>query len=217
MSRRALPVAVAAAALVLVPSTASATPDHAPVDNLTGDTYAAHAAVRLSDGRQVHASLSESRYSPREGWRAMVSLSIQPAGPCWPTSACDSGTGYAFVEVDPRDLDIDRGLTGASVTDLDLTLQRWSFREDFTVEPVEEDVTVSLLFAASGDLVHDAYHGDWCGDGSQPCQGTRIDLSRDALAEVTVDGVSGSATGSVFHGRFVDAAIEKITPEDGEG
>src|SRR4051812_34951426 len=98
MSRRVLPVAVATAALVLVPSSAWAIPGHAPVQTMTGESYYAYTQVSLADGRRVSASLSEFRNGPgHPDWQAGLAISVMPQSPCWPTSLCDAGTGYAFL------------------------------------------------------------------------------------------------------------------------
>jgi hypothetical protein len=214
MSRRALPVAVAAAALVLVPSTASATPDDAP-ETRVGESSYAYAFVSLSDGRRVLASLSELHNGPGNARQAAVSLAVSSGRYCWPTSLCDAGTGQAFLELDPKELDFDRNLAGASVTDLPVTLQRTTVTSTGTFTQVEEVVRVSLTFLGTGDVVRDTSHPEFCGDGSGECQSTQINFSREATADITIDDVSGSAAGQLHRGRFVEAGITYA--EEGTG
>ena len=206
MSRRALPVAVAAAALVFVPSTASATPDQVPV-TMVGESLYAHTTVSMPDGRRVHASLSELQNGPGSNRRAAVSVSVSPGRYCWPTSLCGAGTGHAFVELSPDALDFDRNLAEASIIDLPVTLERWTVTPAGTFAQVQDDVRISVRFTGIGDVVHDTYHGDACGDGSSECRSTRVDASRDATATVTLDEDSAVAAGYLSRGRYVDAAI----------
>lgn len=61
MLRRFLPVAAAAAALVAVPSIASATAPQAPVENMFAAGYTGSADLVLPEGQHVTASLTEFR------------------------------------------------------------------------------------------------------------------------------------------------------------
>ncbi len=214
MSRRALPVAVAAAALVLVPSTASATPGVTP-QTRAGESVYAYSFVPLPDGRRVLASLSELHSGPDGTRQAAMSLSVSSGQVCWPTSLCDGGTGQAFLELDPKVLDFDRNLAGASVTDLPVTLQRTNVTSAGTWERVEEVVRVSVTFTGVGDVVRETSHPEFCGDGSGECRPTRVDFSREATATVTIDDASGSAAGHLHRGRYVEAAITHA--EEGMG
>jgi hypothetical protein len=211
MSRRALPVAVAAAALVLVPSTASAAPDQTP-QTMVGESLYADARGSLSDGRQFLASLNEARTGPGGDRRASVSITLSPGQLCWPTTLCDAGTGHAWLELDPEDLDFDRNLDQASVENLQVTLQRSVWAGGMTWTYVEEEVQVSLTFTGTGGVVRDTYHGQTCGDGSGECRGTRVDASREATAVVVVDEATGSGPGRMFRGHYVDAGITYPEP-----
>lgn len=205
MSRRALPVTVAAVALVLLPSPASAAPGQTP-ETRVGESFSAFTSVSLSDQRQVFASLSEVRNGPGGARQAAVSLAVSPGRFCWPTP-CDEGTGYAFQEVDPEDLDVDRNLAGASVTELPVTLRRWTMTPGGGFEQVEEVVRLTLTFTGTGDVVRETTHPEVCGDGSGECRATQVNASREATADITVDDARGAGAGQLSSGRSVEAAI----------
>jgi hypothetical protein len=121
MSRRALPVALAAAALVFVPSTASAEPAVA-VAHFGGVSYSADAEFTLLDGRHVFANLSRHTLGGRQEWAGFLSIRVQPAcmsdpEPCWGEGEWTGSTALRAEEVS-----FDRSLRTASVHDVTLTL-----------------------------------------------------------------------------------------------
>jgi hypothetical protein len=124
--RRVLPVA-GAAALVLVPSTAWAVPDQGPVDHYASAGYYATADVQLPDDRHLTASLSAGYAANRSD--TVASLYLQLAPPCvvvpfgWPCAPSASG----WVDVTGDQVEFDRGLRGASVDDVTLTLTTPSY------------------------------------------------------------------------------------------
>jgi hypothetical protein len=179
---------------------------------MVGESLYADARGSLSDGRQFLASLSETSNGPGGDRRASVSITVSPGQLCWPTTLCDAGTGQAWVELDPRDLEFDRNLDRTSIEDLQVTLRRSVWAGGWNWTTVEEEVQVSLTFTGTGDIVRDTYHGQACGDGSGECRGTRVDASREATADVAVDEATGSATGRMFRGHYVDAGITYPEP-----
>ena len=169
MLRRVLPVVAGAAAVLLVPSTAVATPAPAPVENLmTGWGYTAHAEeVPLSDGRS--ASVTLWKYHPKGGGPSIGHLSVQlwTGYPCleypWPEpgdevdpepvpGTCRGGWTSGSVELSGAEVQLDRNLRTASV--------------DALVEVPVSDWTPPAADDGSGGTPHPD-EGEWTdpGDG----------------------------------------------------
>jgi hypothetical protein len=185
--RRVLPVA-AAAAVVLVPSSAWAAPASGPVSHFAYAGYFAQVDAQLPDGRTVHATLSRyygANHSVSDGF---LDLTVGP--PCDVASTgqqCLPGAS-GFAQLTGDQVEFDRGLTGASVEDGPLTLTTpghyvWNsgvpgapsdggdppplgpppFPPAESSGPVyvpetTEDVTVSLDFTGTGTISRSAQH-----------------------------------------------------------
>jgi hypothetical protein len=209
--RPALPIATAAAVLVLIPSTASATTEPAPVENLFSAGYYASTEVVLPDGRKATASLGEHREANQDGWVGDLYLSAWNERDCGFWMCQDDRVSGSVVLTDDQ-VDFDRSLRTASVQDITVILSGQSYGGPSlpgwpVPEPVPSTtVTVSLLFTGTGEVTRSRYQGDMCGDGMRECQSMRIEASREGVGTLTVDGedVSGAAYLSYVQG--VDAA-----------
>lgn len=207
MLRRAFAVAFAAATLALVPATASATPAQAPVESYSGSAYYASTRAVLSDGRTVQISLGESRSAGRApSAHLYVTTSRQSTCP-WGT--CQTQFAAAFVALSPEQVDFSGSLGGASVIGVPVALVHSAYGPDGW-ERIEETVTISVVLTGTGPVSRDAYKGEMCGDGSRECQSVRVDASRAATAEITFGDETVNGDGTLFHGRFVDAAAPKV-------
>jgi hypothetical protein len=124
--RRVLPVA-GAAALVLIPSSAWAAPDQGPVDHYLSSGYYATADVQLPDHRYLTASLSMGYTANHRD--TVGSLYLQLAQPCVvvPLGAPCAPSASGWVDVTGDQVQFDRGLRGASVDDVTLTLTTPSY------------------------------------------------------------------------------------------
>jgi hypothetical protein len=199
--RRALPVAVAAAAFVLVPTTASATPAQAPVENMFSAGYYATAEMVLSDGRLASVSLSEYRGASQDGWHGSLGLSVRRDANSW-----QAASGYA--QVTDEQVDFRRNLGGASAIDIPVTLVTYGWGPTGPTQ-TKEDVIVSVVFTGTGDVTRETYRGDMCGDGGRTCQSVRVGAHREATGELLVDGLTGTGVGSLSYGQGVDVAAPK--------
>jgi hypothetical protein len=206
--RRALAVAFAAASLALVPATASATPEQAPVENYMSTQYFGTATVHLSDGRTANVSLMEDR-SPHSDVRAFLSLSTYRETPCqWGPGICTSGYGSGYAQLSNDQIDVDRSLGSASVTDVPVTIVTYVVGPNLYT-PVEETVTISVVLTGTGPVSRDAYRSNECPMGGE-CQSIRVEASRAAVAEVTFGGDTVSGEGSLFRGHSINAAAPKV-------
>lgn len=224
MLRRVLPVA-GAAALILVPSSAWAAPASGPVSHFAYAGYFAQVDTRLPDGRTVYATLSQyygANHSESDGF---LYLSVGP--PCDVASTgqqCLPGAS-AFAELTGDQVEFDRGLTGASVEDVPLTLTTpahyvWNSgsTEAVFVPATTEDVTVSLAFTGTGTIDRSAQHilADYCGADSTGCQSTGIGARRTADVTVTLAWASGepNALDSDAGLLTYDQSVDNVMPED---
>jgi hypothetical protein len=211
MLRRALPVlSAAAAALVLVPGSASATPAPAPVENTFGGGYSADVRVVLSDGRHATAWLGEfggpRQYEPdRE-----LYLTVWSEYTCYEVYTCQGPQASGLATLTAEQLDFSRDLRGASVTDVPVTLQSWSYDPTDGYTSTQESVTVSVVFTGTGEVSRTTEKGELCGDGSRECQSIRISASRGATGTVTLDGRTVSGEGSLSFVQGVDVAAPKF-------
>jgi hypothetical protein len=205
--RRALSVAFAAASLALIPATASATPEPAPVENYMFTQYYGTAEAVLADGRTVEVSLMEDRSTGPEV-RAFLSVQTFREVPC-PWGTCQSDFASGFVQLSDEQVDFQRSLGGASVTDVPVTIVRYVFGPNGYTQ-VEEHVTISAVITGTGPVTRDAYRGEMCGDGSRECQSIRVESARAAISEITFGEETVSGEGRLFRGHSVDAAAPKF-------
>jgi hypothetical protein len=207
--RRALSVAFAAASLALIPATASATPEPAPVENYMFTQYYGTAEAVLADGRTVEISLMEDRSTGPEV-RAFLSVLTYREAPCqWGPGTCQTDFASGSVQLSAEQVDFEPSLRGASVTDVPVTIVRYAFGPNGYTQ-VEEHVTISVVLTGTGSVTRDAYHGTMCGDGSRECQSIRVESARVAVSEVTFGGETVSGEGRLFRGHSVDAAAPKF-------
>ena len=207
MLRRALTVAVAATILALVPATASATPAQAPVENYSGSGYYASTQAVLSDGRTVQISLGESRSAGREP-SAYLYVTTSRQSTC-PWGTCQTHVAATSMALSTEQVDFSGSLGGASVSGVPVTLVRSEFGPDGWTR-TEETVTISVVLTGTGPVSRDAYKGEMCGDGSRECQSVRVTASRVAVSEITFGDETVTGEGTLFHGRFIDAAAPKF-------
>ena len=208
MLRRALAVAFAAASLALIPATASATPEQAPVDNYMSTQYFGTTTVLLSDGRTANISVMEDR-SPGSDTRAFLSVSTYRETPCqWGPGICPSDYGSGYAQLSDDQIDFDRSLGGASVTDVPVTIVTYVVGPNGYTQ-VEETVTISVVLTGTGPVSRDAYRSTECPMGGE-CQSIRVEASRAAVAEVTFGGDTVSGEGSLFRGHSINAAAPKV-------
>ena len=209
MLRRALAVAFAAASLALVPATASATPEPAPVENYSGTSFYASTQAVLSDGRTVQISLGENRSAGRDA-RASLYVTTSRQSSC-PWGPCQTDFAGTSVELSADQLDFDGGLGGVSVTDVPLTFVRYVFDPStYTHTRIEENLSLSVVLTGTGPVSRSATHGPVCGDGSRECEAIRVEASRAAVSEITFGGETVTGEGSLFRGHWVDAAAPKF-------
>ena len=212
MLRRALPAALAAAAFVLIPSAASATPEPAPVENYMFTGYYGEAEAVLADGRTVQVSLGESRGTGPEV-SAYLYVNTFRERPCtWGPGICQTDLAGGPVEVTAQQVNFSRSHGSASVTDVPVTFTRrvggWNG------DTVEEHVTISVVLTGTGPVTRDAYRGEMCGDGSRECQSIRVEASRAAVSEITFGEEAVTGEGRLFRGHSIDAAAPKFDYAD---
>jgi hypothetical protein len=195
-----------------VPGTASATPEQAPVSTFTGSSYSGYALFQLEDGRQVSASISQSRDNVSGGWQPSLSLWISKN--CYPV-ACDAGTGYASAPLTADQVDFDRGLREFALPEMTVALQRTSWNPVTGLRVSEEEVSVGLVFTGTGKVSRWAEHGKVCGDGERECESIRNYANRDAVATLTLDGVAHTAAGAMSFAHGIDAAVPDFEYPDG--
>jgi hypothetical protein len=235
MLRRSLPVVAAtAAAFVLVPGSASAMPDQAPVDNYYAAHYRATADIPLSHDRLVTAELVRIQAPNRTDWRA--SLHLQITTPCTAAaSSCVPSTTSADLDLTDDQVSFDRRLRRASVTGVTVTFSSPTSGGGIGYGPPMDavllpgggtpvggqvsalpsapngDVVVSLTFVGTGALTHDVAHvyGP-CGDGSTDCPTLWVDDARDASAVLTLDDESSKpAAARLTYEKSVQVAAPK--------
>jgi hypothetical protein len=207
--RRALAVAFAAAGLALVPATASATPEPAPVENYSGTSFSASTQAVLFDGRTVRISLGENRSAGLDS-RASLFVTTFRQSSC-PWGPCQTEFAATSVELSAAQLDFDGGLSGVSVTDVPVTFVRYVFDPaTYAYSPVEETLSLSVVLTGAGPVARSASHGPVCGDGSRECQAIRVEASRAAVSEITFGTETVTGEGSLFRGHWVDAAAPKF-------
>lgn len=205
MTRRLLPAALLTAAFALLPGTAYAAPaDPAPAaaPATTWTSWYATADVPLTDGRTASVTLSRYRATLHDEWQGSLSVWLKSACTGWSCPASPSG----YVTLDGDEVQFDRGLADASVTDVPVTLSTWAWAPTGGYTRTDSQVTVSAVFTGTGQLQRDTYHGDRCGAGD-PCPNSlRRDVSRAATVAVTVDDVSGAGAGTMSAGWALDVA-----------
>jgi hypothetical protein len=205
--RRALAVAFAAASLALVPATASATPEQAPVENYMFTQYSGTAKVVLSDGRTAEISLMEDRSTGGET-RASLYVRTYREVPCtWGAGTCQTDFGGGFVSLTDEQVDIDPSLGGASVAGVPVTVVTYGYGPNGYTQ-VAETVTISVVLAGTGPVSRDSYRSNECPMGGE-CQNIRVEASRTAASEVTFGGETVSGEGRLFRGHSINAAAPK--------
>jgi hypothetical protein len=206
--RRSLPIAsVAAAAVALLPGTASAVPGGAPVDNTFSASYSANAELVLPDGRHASVWLGEHRGASQAGWRGQLNLTVWSEYTCWEIYTCQEGYASGYAELTDEQVTFGRSLATASATDVPITLGTSSWDpETGEFRTSQETVTVSVLFTATGAVERSASHGKVCGDGERECQSVRLYVNREATATVTLGDQAGVGGGSMSYAQGVDAA-----------
>jgi hypothetical protein len=217
--RRFLPVLAVAAALVSIPGAALAAPGPAPVYSSVQQAFYAGIQVTV-DGRPGSASLSRTGQPGHWQSQLFVSLPADPScGPWWCAPTWFAGS----VQLTDDQIQIGRDLKRAVSVEVPVTLTRSTYDPETGPAAEEKTVTVSLTINGTGALVHDAYHGNFCGEG-WPCHGTRIDSFREGTGVLTVDGAALDGVGAVLHGLAVDAAVKQAygtgdagAPSNGSG
>jgi hypothetical protein len=205
--RRALAVAFAAASLALVPATASATPEPAPVENYSGTSFYASTQAVLSDGRTVQISLGENRSAGQDA-RAYLYVTTFRQIDC-PWGSCQVDFAATSVQLSADQVDFSGSLNEASVTGVPVTFVGYAYGPDGYTE-VTETVTISVVLTGTGPVSRDAYKGEMCGDGSRECQSVRVDASRAAVSEITFGDETVTGDGGLFRGHWIDAAAPKF-------
>jgi hypothetical protein len=201
--RRVLPVA-AAAAVVLVPSAAWATPAQAPVDTFKGSSYSGFANdIVLSNGWHAIANLGKgSDTTQRQGW-GFVSLEVWDPSHCVEDDGCYAPHQYWSAQLTAGQVDFDRNLRTASVRNLTVELPD----PTYVPEPVEEDPWIDGEDPGTG--------GDdpWI-DGEDPGTG-EVDPGTGEVDPGT--GEVDPGTGEVDPGTGeVDPGTGEVDPGTGE-
>jgi hypothetical protein len=213
--RRSLPIAAIAAAVVtLVPGTAAATPEPAPVDNMFSASYSAEVQLVMPDGRHARLSLVEGRGASQDGWQGQLSINLWSETPCW-GYICQSGWTSGYTELTDAQVDFDRSLASASATDIPVTLVSWEYSPETGMIEHEEQIMVSAAFTGTGPVDRATYRGDTCIDGVRECESIRVDSYRTATATLTVGDQVAKGAGSLHYGHGVDAAAATYTGEYG--
>ena len=132
--------------------------------------YFGTATVHLSDDRMANVSVMEDR-SAGSDVRAFLSLSMYRETPCqWGSGICTSGYGSGYAQLSNEQIDFDRSLGRASVTDvpyLDTIVTYVVGPNGYT--QVEETVTISVVLTGTGPVSRDAYRSNECPMGGE-CQ-----------------------------------------------
>lgn len=238
MLRRSLPVvAAAAAALAFTTGTASAAP--APVDHFAYAGYFATVDAHLLDGRTVTATLTQYYGENQSVSSGFLGIYVQP--PCGVASTGRQCAPWAIgsTALSGDQVEFDRGLRGASVTDIPLTLTTpehyvWNTgmpggpspdgMPPMPGEPTGpvlvpekiEAVTVSFDFTGTGAISRDAQHtlADYCGGDSTGCQSTGVTARRTADVVGALAWASGG-TDSVTSGDgslLFDQSVANVMP-----
>jgi hypothetical protein len=237
------------------------------VDTYQGQSLFATARdVVLPNGWHATASLSNSRGTNLRHGVANLYLDVWTTYPCW-GEVCESHSS-ASADLSPAQVDMDRSLRTASVSDVSVELvdpatwvpdplpdgegpgnapEPWTGEDPGTVvddpgtvvedpgtvvddpgngedpwtgedpdvplpvEPEPMTLTVSLAFTGTGLIDRTANHYNMCGDGDRECQAIRVEAQRAAVAQLVIGDQRGRTTdGSLFFGRFIDAAAPKF-------
>ena len=200
MHARALPF-LAGAVLVLLPGVASAAPSTAAVQNTFGDSRIAQGEVVLPDGRMATVWLGQYGGTGQAGAWSELYVEVE----CESTSSCLEG-GSGLADLTPGQVEFSGGLREASVTDIDLTLYSWDERSQ---DQIQRQVTVSAAFEGTGQVTRDAAHGDQCSVMGATCQSVTVEASRSAVASLTLDGKTGTGTGTLSSGRYLSVGAPR--------
>jgi hypothetical protein len=214
MFRRLVPAAVAAAAVVLMPGTASATPAQAPVENIFSAGYNANVQVVLPDGRYVEAWMGQYRGSSADGWYREIALTVHRQQPCG-SFTCWTDYAFGLTTVNEDQLHFSRNLADVSLAEVPVTLESWTWDPELGGVSTSEEVAVSVQVSGTGPVDRDSYHSDMCMDGERQCRSMRIDASRAATGAVTVDGGTATGSGLLTYGQGVDASAPKAAQTAG--
>ena len=172
------------------------------------DQYAGTAQVALPGERIAEIFLMETR-STRPDVRASLYVSTHRQAPClWGSGICSTDHASGFVSLSDEQVDFDRSLGGASVTDVPVTLVSYVIGTEGYRE-VEEHVTISVALSGSGPVSRSADHEIECPMGGE-CQSIRVEASRAAVAEATLGDDEVSGAGRLFRGHSVNAAAPKL-------
>jgi hypothetical protein len=218
MLRRSLPVvAAAAAAIALAPGVASATPAPAPVENQFGGGYSANASVDLPGGLHADVWLGEFTGYGRYDDQQELYVRLTSEYVCWETYTCFKDEGQTWMPLTGEQVHFSRSLSGVSLAEFDVTLDAFTFDPDGGYPSVDErPATISVVLTGTGDIDRTATHQTMCGDGGRECESIRVDATREAQATVTVDGATGTGTGSLSYMKGLDVAAPKY-PADFSG
>lgn len=206
MSRRALPIALVAAAIVLAPATASAGPQQSFAAVQPSESFYATTEVVLPDGRHAQATLGEYRSGIRGSWSGSLSLQVWEEVPCDQPWGCGGSRPSGYASLTDDQVQFTRNLSRAAAVDIPVTLTSASWGSGGYTQTTEQ-VTVSVVFTGTGAITRTADRGDVCGDGSPGCLSLRTSADRAATATVTVDGGSGTGAGSLNHAAGVDIPL----------
>jgi hypothetical protein len=119
--RRVLPVA-GAAALALVPSTAWAAPADGPVDHYSSAIHYGSVDAQLPDGRRLIATLYEVYEENHHDTRGFLNLQLGQSCAFVPVPGACAPAANGWAELTGDQIEFDRGLRGASLDDVTLTL-----------------------------------------------------------------------------------------------
>jgi len=217
MLRRSLPViATAAAAFALAPGVASATPAPAPVENLFGGGYSASASVVMPGGQHADVWLGQFAGHGQYDDQQELFVSLWSEHVCYETITCRQDEGQASVSFTGEQVHFSRSLSGVSLLELDVTFRAFTYDPATGFSSVERPATIGVVFTGTGDIDRTATHQKMCGDGGRECESIRVDATREAEVTATVDGQTGTGTGSLSYMKSLDVAAPKY-PADFSG
>jgi hypothetical protein len=204
--RRLTPAVLLAAALAVAPATAASarTPVSSAVDVTAATSYTAVGQVDLPDGRTVQVSLSRYRFGLGD-WEGYLNVGYPlscPAG----SAPCSPFPASASVQLTGSQVRFDRTLSVASVRNVPVTLQSMVTGPDGGDVNQQTPIVVSATFTGTGPVTRSVDHGTVCGSGDPCLFSGRLSGVRQADVSVTVDGVSGNSTGTMYADFGVDVS-----------
>ena len=204
--RRLVPAALLAAVFAVAPVTAATaqTPVNAPVDVSATTSYAAVGEAVLPDGQRVQVSLYHYRFGS-SAWQGDLVVGY-PLTCSYESGPCSPYPPRGSVQLTGDQVHFDRSLAVASVHDVPVTLESRELGPDGGYLDHATTVVVSVTFTGTGPVTRSVDHGTVCGSGDPCLFSGRVSGVRQADVSLTVDGVTGTSTGTMYADFGVDVS-----------